>query len=820
MASRNHSNRKFSQLLNEIINSNIQNELFGVSELAYELNMSRSNLHRRIKSATGDSVSQYLRKIRLNKALELLNEQSHTISEVAFSVGFGSVNYFSKCFKDHYGYPPSEVDNYQEDDEDPRAFQGKQNGLNNLPIQTTSFIGRKTEITTILKLVSEHRIVSIIGTGGCGKTRLACEAVSKLKNEYKDGIWFVPLAPVESQELVLKQLMNNLLIEELPGKDMMELVIEKIRQKNLLILLDNCEHQLSVCAEISTKLIQSVPGLSLVITSREALKINGEKVWFTSPLSLINPSAVIDIESANQSDAIRLFADRALLNNHGFRLVNENLSDVATVCQKVDGIPLAIELVASRTKYMDVHTIIERFESRLANIPAMDMASSERHKTLQATIEWSYKLLTEEEKTLFRKLSVFVDEFNLNAAENICRNEFLQEDSFMDILSQLVDKSMVQTIYQPGHQMRYKLLETLRQYGKGILSEKNETREISLKHLEYYSSMAEQAFDERMSNQTFWMDQIRLEHNNLLAALHWAKIYEPEEFQRLAANISWYWGRLNNYSMAIEFLENVIAQKPGNKEVLARLNTGYGSLLFTTNDFKKATDILKQGVLLWRELKNKKEESLSLANLAELIHAMGDIETAMKYAREGHELAKELNDPSIELHSVIAVITGLVFTKRTEEARPLVKNAIEIAEKQQNLFLIASTQHLMGDCGLMEGKYQEAERDYGLSLKASDKYGDTGYACMQITSIAMAVAGQGRLEKALRLNAAATKTAKTLGHWIPDEVPVEFWKELVDKHIIGTRKKLGKNLSDLSEKEGQAMSLEEAVEYALNFEID
>ena len=184
MASRNHSNRKFSQLLNEIINSNIQNELFGVSELAYELNMSRSNLHRRIKSATGDSVSQYLRKIRLNKALELLNEQSHTISEVAFSVGFGSVNYFSKCFKDHYGYPPSEVDNYQEDDEDPRAFQGKQNGLNNLPIQTTSFIGRKTEITTILKLVSEHRIVSIIGTGGCGKTRLACEAVSKLKNRH------------------------------------------------------------------------------------------------------------------------------------------------------------------------------------------------------------------------------------------------------------------------------------------------------------------------------------------------------------------------------------------------------------------------------------------------------------------------------------------------------------------------------------------------------------------------------------------------------------------------------------------------------------
>jgi non-specific serine/threonine protein kinase len=820
MASRISSNRKFIQLLNEIIYSNVQNERFGVSELAYELNMSRSNLHRKIKYATGNSVSQYLRKIRLNKALELLKDQSNTISEVAFEVGFGSVNYFSRCFRDHFGYPPSEVESFSDEDADYQILQGNSHALKNFPVQTTSFIGREAEIEIIIGLVKVHRIVSIIGTGGCGKTRLACEMVEKLKDNYKDGIWFVPLAPIESGELVLKQLMSALLIDEVPGKEMMEVLLERLGKKNMLILIDNCEHLLSACSDISTNLIQSVPGLSLLITSREALNVKGEKVWSTSPLSLVDFDDALNVESASQSEAVRLFADRALLNNHYFQLVDENVSDVATICQKVDGIPLAVELVASRTKYMDVHTIMERFDGRLANIPSMLRETVERHKTLQATIEWSYVLLTEEEKNLFRKLSVFTGEFGMKAVEDVSVDEFLRKERIMDILSHLVDKSMVQTIYQPGQQMRYKLLETLREYGRNLLSEKNESRKISRKHLAYYFNITEQAYIERMSRQAYWMDLIRLEHINIIAALNWAEMNEPERFQRLAANLSWFWGRLNNYSMALDILENVAASKPRDKETQARLHTGYGSLLFTTSGFQKAVVVLQRGVLLWRQLENKKEESLTLANLAELVHAMGDLEAATKYAREGLELARELNDPSIELHSIIGVITGLVFSKNTLEARPLVRNAIKLADEQQNLFILTTTHHLMGDCGLMDGKYDEAERDYGLSLEASIKYGDTSYTCMQITSIAMSVAGQGRSEKALRLNAAATKAAISHDLWVPEEVPVAFWKELIIQHLVETRNKLGKELSDKIEEEGKSMSLDEAVTYALNFEVD
>jgi non-specific serine/threonine protein kinase len=819
MSFRNSLNKKFTHLLNEIVNSNIQNERFGVSELAYELNMSRSNLHRKIKAATGDSVSQYLRKVRLKKAMELLKEQPYTVSEVAFAVGFASVNYFSKCFKDYFGYPPSDVEYALEGYEYSPTLKDHKNVLKNFPVQTTSFIGRQTEINSILGLVKEHRIVSLVGTGGCGKTRLACEMVSRIENEYRDGIWFVNLASVETEKLVTKQLLTTLEIAEVPGKGMMEVLTERIREKNLLILLDNCEHLLSTCSKLVGELVQLAPDLSVLATSREALNIKGEKVWHISPLSLVEPASVVDVNYASKSEAVRLFTDRAQLNNPGFKLASENVSEVVTACQKVDGIPLAVELLAGRIRYMDIHTIIDRFGGRLAEIPSMDPGTSNRHKTLQATIEWSYNLLTEKEQTLFRRLSVFSGGFDLTALEEVCANEFMSKEEILDVFPRLIDTSMVKTDYTESRKMRYTLLETLHQYGK-ILLKKRENEEISRKHLEYFSVIAEQAYDERMSSQANWMDRIRLEHNNCLVALNWAEQHDPEKFQRLAANLSWFWGRMNNYSMAIEILERVIASKPEDKETQARLNTGYGSLLFTTAEFNKAAQLLKDGVSLWQELKNKKEEALTLSTLADLTHGMGDDETGMKYSKEGYDLAAKLNDPGVELQCMIVVVYGLVATKKTQQGRPLIKKALKMAEDLDNLYLIVVSHHMLGDCDLMEGKYHDSEKEYGLSLKATLKYGDKSYTCMEMVGLAMSVSGQGRLNKALRLNAAVNKAALSFGYWKPEEVPQLFCQDLIKQHIVGARQKLGEELTNKTEEEGRAMSLDEAVEYALDFERD
>jgi predicted ATPase/AraC-like DNA-binding protein len=813
-------NDKFTRHLNEIIENNIGNERFGVSELANELNMSRSNLHRRIKSVTGASVSQYLRKVRLNKAMDLLKEQSYTVSEVAYAVGFGSVTYFSTCFRDHFGYPPGEVGSHLEEPEEVQTAGDKESVMKNFPVQTTSFIGRENEIKTILGLVKEHRIVSLIGTGGCGKTRLACEVVSKLQNEYKDGLWFVNLAPVETEELVIKQVMSTMGIAELPGTDMFEILIQKIGNKNLLILLDNCEHLLSACAELSGKLIESIPGLWLIVTSREALNITGEKVWTIPPLSLIDPTSVIDVEYANRSEAVRLFADRALLNNPGFKLVKENMKEVATICQRVDGIPLAVELVACRTKYMDAKTMIDRFGGKLAEIPSMDPGIIERHKTLQAAIEWSYNLLTEEEKALFRRLSVFTGGFDATAAEEVCADEFLPKESIFDLLTRLIDTCMVQTFYTENRKMRYNLLETLNQYGMDLLSENKEKDEICRKHLEYFTRIVDLSFKERMSSQSKWMDILEIEHDNMLAALRWSNQYYTDGFNRLASTLSWFWARSNHYSTAIEILEKAMASNIEDKETLARLVTGYGTLLMNAGDLNKAHTLLKQGVSLWRELKNVHEEALGLADISNTFYGIGKDEEGVKYAKSAYSLAESLNDPGVELYCLIVVSQGLVDLKNTEEARSMNRKILKLAEDLGDQYGILAAHHFSGDCALMEGKFHESEKEYGKGLSTTLIYNVLSYSCLEMVGIAISVAGQGRYAKALRLNAAATKMAKSNDLLVPEEYEFVFWQELVKQHIIGTREKLGEELTYKYEEEGRSMSFDEAVKYALNADTD
>ncbi len=818
MASRNSLNKKFAQQLNEIIDSNIQDERFGVSELAYKLNMSRSNLHRKIKAATGDSVSQHLKKVRLNKAMELLKEQSYSISEVAFAVGFGSVNYFSNCFKGNFGYPPSEVQNYPEDDEDSQTLQENINVLKNFPVQTTSFIGRENEINTILDLLKEHRIVSLVGTGGCGKTRLACEAVSKLGKQYKDGIWFVNLTPVENEEVVTKQLLSTLEIAEVPGKEMIDVLIDRICEKNLLILLDNCEYFLSVCAELSAKLIQSVSGLSIMTTSREALNIKGEKVWFISPLSLVDPVSAIDLEYASRSEAVRLFIDRALLNNPGFRLARENITEVASVCQKVDGIPLAVELVAGNIKYMDVHTIVDRFEGRLVEIPSRVPGTIERHKTLQATIEWSYNLLSEEEKTLFRKLSVFNGGFDLTAAEEVCANEILSKERILDVLPRLIDTCMIQTTYSTKGQMRYKILETLRQYGKRLLLESNEAEETSQMHLEYFTWMAEKAFQERLKFQQTWIDKLDQEHDNLISALNWSDKNSPDMFVRLSGALGWFWRFHSHMVMGCDFLERALAKNTTQTESYARVLYGLGLMLSLTEDVPKAIDLLNESLNLWRQNENIEVEAAVLRDLIFPYQSVGDLESSQVCGRKCMELAKKTRNLELINHCLGYVCFTYLTAKNFTQVKPLVVELLDTSEKLNQPDGIILAHHYMGDCALGERDFREAERRYALSIETCRKYGNTLQSITDLQGVAFALSGQSRCAKSIRLDAAANEEARQNGIHLTGLAG--FWDDWICTYIEGARKEVGEELTKQYQAEGRAMSFDEAVKYALNFDID
>jgi predicted ATPase len=690
----------------------------------------------------------------------------------------------------------------------------------NLPAQLTSFIGRKKEMQVVKEHITEHRLVTITGAGGCGKTRLAIEVLGQLVLDFKDGVWFVDLSPISDEDLVVKEIMEVLKISEVPNQTFEETLLERIKQKNLLIILDNCEHLLKAAADISRRLIETAPDIKVLATSREVLGINGEKVWRVPSLTLLDPKAIINLDSVTESEAVLLFHDRARLNNPEFKLEADNIAEVVTICNKVDGIPLAVELVASRIRHMNPRVIVERFADRFDQLSSADPGISKRQQTLQSTIEWSYNLLSEEEKILFNRLSVFKGGFDLMAVEDVCANERLPDERILDLLSQLVDKSMIQTVFLPEQQMRYKLLETLQLFASNLLVEMGEEAQIRKKHLEYYTRLARQAYDERVSSNAKWVAKIRLEHNNMLAALGWGELQETELYSQLAANLSWFWARSNDYAMAIDILEKVIASKINDRETLARLNGGYGQLLGTAMDFQKSLNLFNDGLSLWRELGNKKEEALTLGSISDLLYGMGDNEGGLKYGKESYALAVELNDPSVEASCMTILAFGFVAFKNTEEARLMCRKVLQMSKEWENLQMEFVAHHMLGDCALMDGIYEEAEREYGEGVRTTLKSGDMAYTYTDMCGVAMGLAGQGRYAKALRVNAAATSKAKSFGSWIPEDVPLVFWHELVIKLIVGTRETLGEELTKKYEEEGRAMSFDEAVKYTLDFDKD
>ena len=824
MTIRNNRDKNFIKTVNEIIEANLSNERFGVSELAGKMNMSRTTLHRRVKSAIGHSVSQFIRNARLSKALELLKNEPLTVAETAYMTGFRSATYFSKCFSDYFGYPPVDVTKSTfdgtdlEDHKDENASEESRNLMHNFPVQTTSFIGREKEMEIIIDLIKKNRIVTLAGTGGCGKTRLACEVVAQLGKDFPDGIWFVDLAPVETVDLVISQLMKTLELSEIPGGDMMKIIVESIRNKRLLILLDNCEHLQITCAEISRRLIESDPGISLVVTSREALKIKGEKVWIVPSLSLADPTTNIVLKRSELSEAVKLFADRAKLNNPSFEIVEENASAVSSICQGIDGLPLAIELVASRTRYMDTKTLLHRLSERFDTLPSLDQGIVDRHKTIQSTIEWSYNLISEEEKTLFRQLSVFSGDFDLTAVEEVCSKKSLPKERILDFLSKLVDRSMVQTLYKPGQQMRYVLLKTLQKYGSRLLAENGELEAARMRHLEYFTRLAEQSYEERLKSQLDWVNRLEQEHDNLVAALHWTESNDPGMFVRLSGALGWFWRFHSYYSMGLKFLEQALKKESGRTESYARLLYSTGSMLSITGDSKRAIELMNDSLKIWRKFKNIEQEAAVLRDLIFPYYSEGDDESSQTCSKKCMELARQTNNLELINHCVGYVCFNLVSAKRFDQLKPLLEEYLDTSERLNQPDGIVVARHLMGDCAMAEKEFNESERKYAESLKTGIKYGNVGQSIFDLHGIALSLAGQRRWAKCIRLDAAANSAAGERGFSLRGVAG--FWDEWIDTYIERAKKEVGEELTRQYEEEGIAKGFEKAVEYAMDFHKD
>jgi predicted ATPase len=399
------------------------------------------------------------------------------------------------------------------------ALRTSERAPHNLPSELSSFVGREKELSEVKRLLADTRLLTLTGSGGCGKTRLALAAATDLLEEFEEGVWMVELAPLADPALVPQAVASTLGVREQPGRSPTETLSDYLSSKQVLLVLDNCEHLIEACAVLAEALLHSCPELRILATSREALGITGEVAWLVPSLSLPDLRHLPEIESLPRYESARLFVERTTAVKPTFALTERNATAVAQVCYRLDGIPLAIELAAARAKVLSVEQISERLDDCFRLLAAGSRTAMPRHRTLHATMDWSHDLLPDEEQTLFRRLSVFAGGFTLEAAESVCAGKDLQRDEVLELLSHLVDKSLV-AVWEKDGETRYRLLETVRQYGREKLSESGEEGHLWERHAGYYLALAAKAEPElKGAGQVEWLQRFEWEHDNLRAAI-------------------------------------------------------------------------------------------------------------------------------------------------------------------------------------------------------------------------------------------------------------------------------------------------------------
>jgi predicted ATPase len=412
----------------------------------------------------------------------------------------------------------------------------------NLPGSFTSFVGRRRELAEVRSRLEQSRLVTLTGVGGVGKTRLAIEAATLARRGFRDGVWFADLAAVTDPEHVPQAVASALSVPDQSTRPAADQLAAHLAGRELLLVLDNCEHQLDACAPLAEHLLRSAPQLRLLITSREALGLVGEHLVLVPPLRLPAGGRLPPLDSLTQYDAITMLRDRAAAVAPGFAITAGNHQAVVRLCTELDGLPLGIELAASRLRTMPIEQLVERLGDRFRLLTGGSRAALPRQRTLRALVDWSFELCSEPERLLWTRASVFAGGFTLAAAEGVCSGDGLEKPAVLDLLAHLVVQSVLLVEDGPGGP-RYRMLETIRQYGRDRLDERGETARLRRRHRDHYLGLAEQqAAAWPGPGQEAGLAALRAEHSNLRVALDWSiRSGDCASAQRLVAALRFHW---------------------------------------------------------------------------------------------------------------------------------------------------------------------------------------------------------------------------------------------------------------------------------------
>lgn len=554
---------------------------------------------------------------------------------------------------------------------------------NNLPQQLNAFIGRERESAEVRAALGQHRLVTLLAMGGIGKSRLSVQLGAELLDDYPDGVWLVELAPVADAAGVPQAVATVLGVREEPGGTVTDALLKFVRDRKLLLILDNCEHLVLPCAELAKALLQAGPQVTLLATSRDALQIAGEASYQLEPLGVPAANATPDPDTLRKQDAVRLFIERATVAQLAFRLTAANAPAVAAICAQLDGIPLALELAAARVRTLTVEAIAERLADRFKLLVSQDRTVLPRQRTLRALIDWSYDLLSDAEKTLFARLSVFAGGWTLEAAEAVGAGGEIESADVLDLLARLVEKSLVRMDAETG---RYRMLETVKAYAREKLEARGEREGAVERHLQFFVGFSKLARPHlRGPEQRAWMRQVEVEHDNLSVA-HSACIGCPSRANSdlaFVSSLKMYWiasGRVTvGLRMALEALGN-----PGaagmNYERAAGLRDA-GMLHHFSGQYRESLDLLEESIKVARGIGELRvlPTALHVASIASL--ALDESDRALRYCDEAAEVALSVGYKHAHAAALNTRGQVLRFVDELEAAREPLEKSLALLEE-------------------------------------------------------------------------------------------------------------------------------------------
>jgi len=618
-----------------------------------------------------------------------------------------------------------------------------------LPAEATSFVGRRRELLEVRNKLAGGRVVSLVGPGGVGKTRLALRAATNLARGFSAGAWWVELGEVREPALVCNAVMSALDLRDQAATEPLALLLAYLRDKELLLVVDNCEHLLGAAAGFASEVVAAAPGVRLIVTSREPLSIAGEHVVPVPPLDLPPANATGPLNRLRQNEAVMLFVERAEAASGGFELTAANRGAVADLCRRLDGLPLALELAAVRMRVLAVEQIVERLSDRFGLLTGGGRAALPRHQTLQTAIDWSHDLLTDEERILLRRLCAFAGRFTLEDVEAVGAG-----GEALEVMSSLVDKSLV--IKEDARGVAcYRLHETMREYARVKLVDAGEAEMIGERCTSYYVTRCQSTALEARFRLLEWLPWMDLEIDNIRAIL--SRCLARGDSVRgidLVTALSWFW-ITRATTEGVRWLDELLASGPGNPETLAWTYFLRGFLAVLQGDSAAAQPVLERAMAVSRELRlpTQLANALSMASIAQVL--AGDLASARRFLGEAETVASQVDDYTARIAILQAQCLNAVFEADIDAVRMVATEGVRLSGEAGDLY----GRHMMllnlGGAALFSGDLARSRELYEEALRIAYQVDDRIGQFYLLAALAFLAASAGDTRTAARLLGAA-----------------------------------------------------------------